>query len=107
MKANSTQQEILIMTGTNFSHRQWSEKEDTANNNLSDKEQLEQACWNGLLQEMLPELCEKPGKNKKLWLWQIKEATSFLELELGEFPETKDNYFSIDPYSFLSTKSYN
>ena len=68
--------------------------------NLTEREQLEEACWNGLLQEMIPEICEQTEGNKKLFLWQIKEGNSFIELELGEIPEQKDNHFSIDPYSF-------
>lgn len=101
MKTNSTQQEILLMTGTTFSTRQWCEKDAGRQNNLTAKEQLEEACWNGLLQEMLPEICEQPEGNKKLFLWQIKEGRSFIELELGETPEEPEKYFSIDPYSFL------
>lgn len=101
MKPNYTQQEILLITGTSFSSRQCYQKDDENNqNNLTEKEQLEEACWNGLLQNMLPEIYEHPF-GKKLYLWQIKEAASFIEIELGELPEEKENYFSIDPYSFL------
>jgi len=90
------------MTGTSFSARQWCEKNDGDNQkNLSETEKLEEACWNGLLQDMLPEIYMHTGVDKKLYLWQIKEATSFIELELGEIPEEKEKYFSIDPYSFL------
>ena len=56
MKTNSTQQEIILLTGTTFSAREWCERESNKENNLSDKEQLEEACWNGLLPEMLPEV---------------------------------------------------
>jgi len=98
---NSTQQEILLMTGTTFSARQWCEKDGGKQNNLTEKEQLKEACWNGLLQEMLPGIWEQTEENKKLFLWQIREGKSFIELELGELPEEKDSYFSIDPYSFM------
>ena len=101
MKTNYIQQEILLMMGTTFSVRECCEKDPGKQNNLTEKEQLEQACWNGLLQEMIPEICKQPGGNKKLFLWQIKEGNSFIELELGEVPEEKDNQFSIDPYSFM------
>ncbi|MEJ0106950.1 MAG: hypothetical protein WDO19_32360 [Bacteroidota bacterium] len=56
---------------------------------------------------MLPELCGKGIRSKKMFVWQIKEAASFLELELGEYPAKKDNYYSIDPYSFLAERSDN
>jgi hypothetical protein len=106
MKANSTQQEILLMTGTRFSARQCCEKNDATNpKQLTEKEQLEEACWNGLLKEMLPELCEQPSGFKKLYLWQIREAGSFIELELGDVPGEKERYLSIDPYSFLPVQT--
>jgi hypothetical protein len=101
MKTNSIQQEILLMMGTTFSSRQLCEKDPGKQNNLTEKEQLEEACWNGLLQEMLPGIWEQPVGNKKLFLWEIREGKSFIELELGEIPEEKDKQFSIDPYSFM------
>ena len=84
MKRNSTQQEILLLTGTHFTSRQWSTKDDIVSDNLSEEEKLEEACWNGLLPEMLPELYRQPIGTKQLFVWQIKEGASFLELELGE-----------------------
>lgn len=43
MKPNSTQQEILLITGTSFSSRQCYQKDDENNqNNLTEKEQLEE-----------------------------------------------------------------
>ena len=102
MKATFTQQEILLMTGTNFSSRQCSKKDDDDNQaNLTEKEQLEEACWSGMLQEMLPEIYEQPAENRKLYLWQIREASSFLGLELGEQPGDKESHLSIDPYTFM------
>jgi hypothetical protein len=107
MKATSTQQEILLITGTSFANRQGQDKSDNEKSrNLSDKERLEEACWNGLLKEMLPEVFTEIDKEKELYLWQIKEASSFIELELAEFPEEKDRYLSLDPYVFLSAQFY-
>lgn len=101
MKKNSTQQEVLLLTGTKFSSRQWCMKDENQSKQLTDSEKLEEACWNGLLPEMLPEIfTETMAPGKKLYLWQVKEGASFLDLEIGEFPVAKDNYFSIDPYSF-------
>jgi hypothetical protein len=105
MKTNSTQQEILLMTGTSFSSRQWCEKNDAAQNQFTNKEQLQNACWNGLLQEMLPEICKPTADNKNLYLWQITEGTSFIDLELGEVPGEIEKNYSINPYSFLPLQS--
>jgi len=104
---NSTQQEVLLITGTTFTSGQLCKKDETKPNQLSDNEQLTEACWNGLLQELIPEIFEKNTNETKLYLWQIREGNTFLELELGESPEEKDNYFSIDPYDFLEAENYN
>jgi hypothetical protein len=107
MKATSTQQEILRMTGTSFANRQAQDKSgNDKSKNLSQMEKLEEACWNGLLKEMLPEVFKEIDAEKELYLWQIKEASSFIELELAEFPEEKDRYLSLDPYLFMPVQFY-
>ena len=104
MKPTSTQQEILLLIGSNFSSRNSCENDDSNQNNLTKGQQLEEACWNGLIHEMLPEICELSGN--KLFLWQTRETNSFIEIELGDLPQEKEKHFSIDPYSFLSTYYY-
>jgi hypothetical protein len=107
MEKNSTQQEILLITGTSFAHRDWCKTEDEDGpRRLNEKEQLEEACWNGMLGEMLPEICGQPGSDKPLFVWKIREALSFLELDLGGFPTAKEQQYSIDPYCFLTAQSY-
>jgi hypothetical protein len=106
METNSTQQEILLITGSNFMSGQWSRKENV-DADLTDKEQLKEACWNGLLKELLPEICGQGADAGLLYLWQIKETDSFLELELGEFPPAIEKYYSLNPHSYLSTRSDN
>ena len=105
MKTNSTQREILLMTGTTYLSREWCGRDENKSQ-LSPKEMLEEACWNGLIKEIIPELFRKEEENN-LYLWQIKSGSSFLELDLAEYPEEKDKYFSIDPYSFLGLQSEN
>ena len=102
MKTNSIQQEVLLMTGTSFSSRLWCDKDDTTNQkNISSEERLKEACWNGLITEMLPEICKPFTGEKKIFLWQVKEGHSFIELDLAEEPGETDKYFSINPYSFV------
>ncbi len=108
MKTNSTQQEVLLVTGTSFATGQLCKNDNSSNNNqLNDIEQMAEACWNGLLPELLPEIFNKTLVDKKTYLWQIREGNSFLELEFADFPEQKDDFFSIDPYNFLATEFYN
>jgi hypothetical protein len=108
MKTHNINQEILLVTTTTFSKRQWCEKDVRDNSyNLSPTEQLEEACWNGLLDELLPETIVKSASGKKLYLWQIRHGKSFLDIELSEYPVSIENHFSIDPYSFMPVIFYN
>jgi hypothetical protein len=98
------QQEILLITGTKFSSRQCWQKMDNNQSLASEADQLQDACWNGLLNEMLPEIC---GTDKDIFLWQIRENKCGLEIELGELPSEMDSYFSIDPYLLLESQYMN
>ncbi len=102
MKTNAAHKEILLMTGTSFSSRPWCEKDgDGKQNNSSPEDRLKEACWNGIITEMLPEICKSSDGEKKLFIWQVREANSFIELDLGEAPAETEKYYSINPYSFL------
>ncbi|HMH31711.1 MAG TPA: hypothetical protein VK543_01710 [Puia sp.] len=107
MKTDATQQEILLVTTSSFAHREWSERDEENKAKGSDMEELQKACWNGLLKEMLPEIDPEFTIGKKLWLWQIRETRSFLEIELSDYPSPKEKWFSIDPYAFLQEQDYN
>ena len=66
MKTIITQQEILLMTGSNFFQHQLCEKnEQERSSNMSQKEKLEEACWNGMLDELLPGIIEKSSSDRK------------------------------------------
>ena len=104
MNTTITQQEILLVTGTSFSATQW-EKKEGQDDSLTERQRLEEACWNGMLREMLPEIYEKTSRT--MYLWKVKEGASFIELELGESPVTIESISSIDPYSFLPYQNNN
>ena len=102
MERNTTQQEILLMTGSTFFQQQCYEKnEQDSNKYVSQIEKLEEACWNGMLYELLPGVIEKSAEGKALLLWQVRHGNSFLEIDLCETPSQADSYYSIDPYTFL------
>ena len=104
----SVHQEVLLITGTSFVSEELCNKDNTRHDkHLFANERLEEACWNGLLQEKLPEIFLEAADGGVLFLWQIKEAASFLVLDLGEAPAVMDSYFSIVPYSFVSTQIQN
>lgn len=94
------QQEILLMTGTSFARREWTKKEG-GNNTGDASEQLEEACWNGLIYELLPGICNTNEEEHKLFLWHIRRGASFLQMELSEQPAYIETADSIDPYLFL------
>ena len=103
MNTDILQQEILLLTGTSFAQRQLSEKDvKDDRSNLSESEKLEEACWTGLLDELLPEIIT----NKKLYIWHIGDTEFSLQIELSEYP-SGEKQFSINPYYFLRTIEYN
>ena len=102
METKSLQQEILLLTGTKFAAREWAEKKAEDKNIFSPVEKLEDACWNGLLYEMLPDILVKTTDGKKLTLWNIHQCKSFLGIEMGESTPDIEHQFSIDPYLFSS-----
>lgn len=107
MRKYITQLEILLIIDTTFSSRKYAGNENTESQQpVSEKEILEEACWNGMLQEMLPEICGRDASSQ-LFIWKIKDATSFLDVEIGEFPKEINKRFSIDPYSFIELQSVN
>lgn len=108
MKAAEIQQEILLVTTSTFSKRQWCKQQDVNRNRHQDPtDQLEEACWNGLLSEMLPEVLEKPVSGGRLYLWHIRQGATVLQIELSEQPPRVDELFSINPSLFLPTMEYN
>jgi hypothetical protein len=108
MKKENIQQEILIMTETTLLSEELLENKNLGNSTpLTEKEKLVEACWNGLLYSLIPFIFDQPAKGERLYLWEIKEASHFLELEFGRFEEARDAHFSIDPYYFLEIIPFN
>ncbi|MDO9376863.1 MAG: hypothetical protein V4725_16085 [Bacteroidota bacterium] len=102
METLNTQQEIILVTGTRFSTTQYNDKDLIDNSkSLSERERLQEACWNGMVQERLPEIFYPILDPQRIYLWQLKEGVHFFTLEMGEFPKEVDSYYSIDPYTFI------
>jgi hypothetical protein len=101
MEPKAIQQEVLLNTDTAFAHRQWTDRGLNNEDHLSALENLEKACWDGLVKELIPELDITLEPNKKLWLWQIHSTRSFLALDFYEYPGPKEKEASIDPYLFM------
>ena len=103
MKKITTNREILLLSSSRFFQRDWCALNSNTNTKkLSQKEQLIQLCWNGMLKEMIPEILEtQPGK-KPLTLWEINESGNMLDLKYGDINEEMNDEWSINPYVFLT-----
>lgn len=98
MKTIIHTQEILIVHHHNWFTRELEEKDKETNRpNYTPNEKLAEACWNGLLSELVPEICTHLSLN------EINETYSFLELKYGGFASHFDKSFSINPYVVLDS----
>ena len=95
------------MTNTSFSRRQLCETSHNTNEYLTSVQQLEVACWNGLLDEKLPEIISPNSSNAKLFLWDVETKNSFLKIFMGVRPVRVTKEFSLDPYIFLNHEKLN
>jgi len=109
MKPQATNQEILLFTGTSFSNRPFCQRDtdDNEGNNYSALEELECACWDGMLNELLPELTGSPSHNNINHIWNTVSGVNFLCITIGPFPVQLEKETSLDPYLFLSAMFQN
>jgi len=103
---NTVQQEILLMTNSSLSKSNLCEKNSSESRLFSNVDRLEQACWNGMLEDFLPGLIVRV-EGKTLFLWEIQSAKSFLHIDLCDQPNFSNREHSIDPYIFLNHLNYN
>ena len=107
MKSKNIQQEILVYTETSFAQKTLVEKRDI-DERVSPSEELEKAIWNGMLNEMLPELMLPiQGGKSEIYIWQICTGESSLLIDMAETPNIVKDSHSINPYLFLSALKMN
>lgn len=108
MKQFNSNQEILLNTGSSFFKKEYAVKEqNAATKRLTQKEQVADMVWNGLLPQLLPEIAEMDDANKPLHIWEINTTQTLVDVRLGEKDENLNDEFSINPYVMLSLKEYN
>lgn len=101
MATKSTQQEILLVTGSGFANRPYSDRDPSENaKGLTQQDKFKEACWNGLLNDILPEVFAMSNSTEKIFLWQMRECKHVLALELAAAPCDIVLDASIDPYCF-------
>jgi hypothetical protein len=103
MKNQTTHYEILLLTGTSFAARQYCCRKDDKENGrkFSSMEELEKACWDGMLYEIFPELLGGFSVQCKCFIWHIMRGKNYLKISLGPAPAVMENKTAIDPYIFL------
>lgn len=108
MKPRTSHYEILLFTGTSFANQEFSslEKKNT-DRNLTPVENLEKACWDGLLFEMLPELTGLSNADRHAVIWHVLTGKQYIYITIGTAPTIPDNEYSIDPYCFSMTACEN
>ena len=107
MSTQNLQKEILLLTGTTLVKRECKNAALFGAIESTQQQMLEDACWNGRLPEILPEILSDMDKSRQLYLWLIRQSDSYIQLELCEEPLIIDREYSLDPYLFLSAQISN
>jgi len=108
MKTLLINHEILLFTTTTFSKRELCElNEEGREKYFTSTEKLEAACWNHLLDELLPEIMPEPYFNSKLFLREVITRKSYLKVSMGVKPSVIHEQFTLDPHFFLFRKEMN
>ena len=106
MKEKYIQQEIIFFVNNKFSQNLLCEKNESKDKPASSaREQMAEACWNGLLNQLLPEISIKV-ENKPITIWEVQEAEHSIVLQLGTLTVV-DPQDSVNPYRFLTEDRYN
>ena len=102
-------QEIILVNGTNFANRVYTEKKPNPpfNNFIEQNRQFKEDCSGAHLKCALPELFRTIDPEVQLYLWQMREYDNTFVLEMSEEPMGINIYKSIDPYIFMEGISNN
>lgn len=102
MKPTSIHHEILLFTGTNLAGQRLADIEKNSHGKKHTAiEELEKACWNGILYEMFPEILGTLYPKCESFLWHVLTGKNFLYINIGPNPVMAEQSTSIDPYFFM------
>ena len=105
MKPQHVHQEVLIFTSTSLTQRTLYKK-DSSSKDSSAIEELEEAFWDGLLNELVPEIMPAT-RDMKMVIWGVYAGEFHLLIDLAESPGVPQPVFTIDPNLILSIKNMN
>lgn len=102
MKQTTIHHEILFYTSSSFSRRCvcGREEKDTDKKFLLG-EDLERACWDGMLYEMFPEILGSFSTKCESFIWHIMKGKNCLRIRIGPTSVRRGDAASIDPYFFM------
>lgn len=102
MNTSNIHHEILLFTGTSLANKQLAGNEENGHDKkLSPIEELEKACWSGIVHEMFPEILGSLYAKCESFLWHVLSGKNFLYINIGPNPVTAPYDTSIDPYFFM------
>jgi hypothetical protein len=105
MKSQHVHQEVLIFTKTALSHEALCRK-DSSDKNNSALEELEEAFWDGLLNELVPEIMPST-QDTKMVIWAVYAGEFYLLIDLADSPIITEPIYSIDPNLLSSVINMN
>ena len=95
MKPQHVHQEVLIFTNTILSQTALCRK-NSSNNNNSAMEEMEEAFWDGLLNELVPEIMPST-RNTMMVIWRVYVGEFYFLIDLADNPGIAEPIFSINP----------
>ena len=104
MKLQHVHQEVLIFTNTALSQALC--RKNSSSTNSSAMEELEEAFWDGLLNEMVPEIMPST-RHPKMVIWGVHAGKFYLLIDLADSPGITESILSIDPHLFSSEINMN
>ena len=96
MKTQHVHQEVLIFTTTTLSQKALCKK-NSSDKNSSASEELEEAFWNGLLNELVPEIMSST-LHPSMVIWGVYAGKFYLLIDLADSPGMAESILSIDPH---------
>jgi hypothetical protein len=78
-----------------------SREENSNTGRLSPAEELEKACWDGMLNEMLPGILGSFSNRKDNFIWSVIQGGGFLRICTGPTICSIENETAIDPHLHL------
>lgn len=104
MNNSENQQEIVLLTNSRFANKELQQNSGDPQGNS--KQKLEEACWDGLLINLLPELL-KLNQHSRINLWNIDVANNFLDLQFSRAPKKLEESTCLNPHIFLQHQKVN